>query len=403
MRASSRSARLALLTLASAVAAATSGAVGAREADAPPPSSCQIQPDKHVAVKPAAGRVVLCGLDVGSRTVKLSVVSMERGRNTTIKDERQCKRTLGMGAIVFDSTTSVAKPLPAENIGYLSDTIEEYQRICTLDGGTIVAAGATQWARDATNIADVVARVKTKTGVLLSVLTPAQEAEYSYVAAAVGAPGRIVLDPGSNSFELAWQEKSAKSIASILVKYGYVRGSTNDIEPAADYASGRAAYQAKARALIEEALGALTPPMSLASLRALVARGAVGSDIVALGQDGAVQLSARGLLKTTAGTWITDAASYDAVLAKQPLTADPSFGMLTAPPLRPAELGAFFAGIRPADFKALSTDPIRSLYGQRALVVPALVDLLFRELGATRLVMVPQELTTGHIIAKLPR
>ena len=41
--------------------------------------------------------------------------------------------------------------------------------------------------------------------------------------------------------------------------------------------------------------------------------------------------------------------------------------------------------------------------GQKTLAVAALVDLLFRELGARRLVMVPQELTTGHILAKLQR
>jgi hypothetical protein len=43
------------------------------------------------------------------------------------------------------------------------------------------------------------------------------------------------------------------------------------------------------------------------------------------------------------------------------------------------------------------------LYGQKALVVPALAELLLRELGAERLVMVPQETTTGLILAQLPR
>jgi len=33
--------------------------------------------------------------------------------------------------------------------------------------------------------------------------------------------------------------------------------------------------------------------------------------------------------------------------------------------------------------------------------VPLLVDLLLRELGATRLVIVPQEITTGHVLRKL--
>jgi hypothetical protein len=371
--------------------------------DAPAPCSCLIQPDKSVAVKPAPGRTVYCGLDVGSKTVKLSVVSMVKGQNATIKDERQCKRTLGMGALVFDSTAKTAKPLPAESIGYLSDTVKEYQRICTLDHGTMIAAGATQWARDATNTADVVKTVKADTGVTIDVLSPAQESDFSYVAAAVGASGRIVLDPGSNSFELAWQPKGSTTVSSILVAYGYVRGAVNDIEPAATYAAGRAAYQARVKAMIDEELGKLSPVMTLATLHDLVARGSIGPEIIALGQDGAVQLSARGLLKASPDSWIRDASSYDAVLTKQAFSADPSFGVLTAPPIRAAELSSFFSGIQSADFKALTSEPIRSLYGQKALVVPALVDLLFRELGATRLVMVPQENTTGHMLSKLGR
>jgi hypothetical protein len=43
------------------------------------------------------------------------------------------------------------------------------------------------------------------------------------------------------------------------------------------------------------------------------------------------------------------------------------------------------------------------MYGQRAAVVPALVDLLFRELGAARLMVVPQSGSTGYILAKLAR
>jgi len=46
---------------------------------------------------------------------------------------------------------------------------------------------------------------------------------------------------------------------------------------------------------------------------------------------------------------------------------------------------------------------VLSLYGQRALAVPALVDLLLRELGASRLIVVPQESAVGNILAHLAR
>ena len=55
----------------------------------------------------------------------------------------------------------------------------------------------------------------------------------------------------------------------------------------------------------------------------------------------------------------------------------------------------------PADLTALKSAPQRGLYGEKALVSPALVDLLLRELGATRLVTVPQDVTIGHVLRKL--
>jgi Ppx/GppA phosphatase family protein len=367
----------------------------------PRPSSCLVAPDKQVPVKAGPGRGLYCGLDLGSRSAKLSVVSMEKGRPTTIREERICKRTLGMGALVFDAKTGTARPLPADAIGALVDTIREYEGICTRDGGTMVAAGATQWARDATNIAEVAARVNAATGVRFDVLSPTQEAEYAYVAGAVGTPGRIVLDPGSNSFELAWQEKGSATITSILVPYGYVRAAANDFDLAPDPARARAAYQEHAKAKIEQELGRLRPALSLSRLHSLVRRGKIGPEIIALGEDGAVvPLVVRGWLRDGSGGWTADQNKYDGVLNGH-RTADRSFGIMTAPPLRRAEVESYLRRLPPADFKALASEPVRSLYGQKALVVPALAELLLRELGGSRLVTVPQEGTTGHILTRL--
>jgi hypothetical protein len=346
---------------------------------------------------------VYCGIDIGSKTVKLSVVSMAPGTNASVKDERLCRRTLGMGALVFDSTTSIAKPLPAKAIDNLAETVQEYQAICRTDRGTMIGAGATQWARDATNIVDVRAHVMAATGLEFDVLSPVQEASYGYAAASLNTPGRLVLDPGSNSFQLAWEPTGALAVQSVLVEYGYVRGATNDFEPAADYATGSAAYQAKARMKLNEALARISPPMDLTALATLVRDGELGPDLVALGQDGAVQLAVRSILRDGTGSWVTDPKTYDARVARSPFVIDPVFGVMTAPPIQPSELRAFAAGISATDFKALMTEPVRSRYGQKALVVPSLVDLLIRELGLRQLVMVPQETTTGQILAKLPR
>lgn len=367
----------------------------------PRPSSCLVAPDKQAPLKPGPGRTLYCGIDLGSRSAKLSVVSMEKGRTTTIRDERICKRTLGMGARVFDSKTGIARPLPEDALGYLVDTITEYKEICARDGATMVAAGATQWARDATNMAEVTARVQEATGVRFDVLSPTQEAEYAYAAGSVSTPGRIVLDSGSNSFQLSWQETGSSTIASILVPYGYVRAVVNDVDPAPDHARGRAAYQEHAKAKIEHELGRLRPALSLSRLRSLVRDGKIGPEIIALGEDGAAApLAVLGLLRDGSGGWIADQKKYDDVLNGH-RTADPSFGIMTARPLRPTEVESHLRGVGPADFNALKSEPLRGLYGQKALVVPALADLLLRELGASRLVTVPQEVTTGHILTRL--
>src|SRR5262245_56059021 len=151
----------------------------------PKPATCLIQPDATKPVRVPPGRTVYCALDLGSRSAKLSVLSMEKGRNATIRDERQCKRTLGLGEQVFDSRNGSARPRAAEGVAHLTETIRTYQKICALDGGSVVAAGATQWARDAPNIADVRSSVRAETGLDFDVLTPQQEADYSYVAASV--------------------------------------------------------------------------------------------------------------------------------------------------------------------------------------------------------------------------
>ena len=367
----------------------------------PPRISCAVAGDPDVPVSVDSGRARYCAVDVGSRSVKLSVISMEPGRPGTARDERVCRRTLGLGALVFDSTTGTSRPLPDSAIDLLADTIRRYQQICQLDGAVLLGAGATQWSRDATNIADVTEKVRTATGVALDVLTPRQEAEYGHVAASLGTPGRIVLDPGSNSFQLSWWARATAEPVSVLIPYGYVRASVNDFENAADYEAARLAYEAKVRARIDDALAELSPPLDLAGLAQMVRSGALGSDVVTLGQDGAVQLAVRGTLRGADGRWLADADDYEQLLQRQRFSADPEFGIMAAAPITASELRMYVAGLGSRDLKDLTADPVKGLYGQKALVVPALADLLMRALGTKRLVMVPQEAVTGYALSKI--
>ena len=173
-------------------------------------------------------------------------------------------------------------------------------------------------------------------------------------------------------------------VRSVVVKWGYVPAATNDFAPAGDYARGRAAYEARVKEMLEAELARMDPPLTLAALRDRVAKGHIGPELIALGQDGAVHLPVRRLLRIASGAWVTDREAYDAQLDRRQYVSDPSFGTLVAPPLAPGEIAAYLEGLSPADVDALEAEPVAGLYGQRALATPALVGLLVRELGLMR-------------------
>jgi hypothetical protein len=362
-----------------------------------PPSTCAIHADKTTGARVAPGREVYCGLDLGSQSVKLTVISMEKDSVVTLRDERSCTRALGMGSQVFDPTAGRGRALPEPAVAELIGTLREFQKLCALDGGAVVAANATQWARDATNVSEVKERVRKDTGISFGVLSASQGADLGYIAGALATPGRIVLDPGSNSFQLSWQERGAP-VQSISVPYGYVRASSTDFETATSYSAGRSAYEAKVLSLIEAALGKLQPPLRLSDLKAKLRNGRIGPDIVTLGQNGAVHFVAKGRLRRN-GAWIADAAAYDAVLAAQMPIQDAKYGPMVAEPVGFYDLNDHLRAITPQDFTALKSEPVRSLYGQRAMVVPVLVRLLIRELAGQKVIMSTQEVATGSILA----
>jgi hypothetical protein len=203
--------------------AAVGDATGGDAVAAAPAVTCSGEANKTVAVAPAAGRKVYCALDLGSKSAKLQVVSIEPGKPLSFKDERLCKATLGFGAKVFNATTMVKSALADADIANLVTVIQEFKQICAVDKGLLVGAEATQWARDATNIADVKAAVKTGTEIDIEVLSTEEEGQYGYTAATRNAPEKFALDPGSNSFQIGWLEKGQTTPRTVSVDFGYVR------------------------------------------------------------------------------------------------------------------------------------------------------------------------------------
>ena len=118
--------------------------------------------------------------------------------------------------------------------------------------------------------------MKTATGLDIDVLTPDQEGAYGYVAGTRNAPERLSLDPGSNSFQIGWWPKGATAARTVSVPLGYVRGAAKHYPEATapdTYEVARAKHAAELITMLDQALGKLTPPTSLAALKADITGG----------------------------------------------------------------------------------------------------------------------------------
>lgn len=385
---------------------------GGGAAPAPPPATsaapeiaCQGEADANRPVAVAPGRAIYCAIDLGSKNAKLQVISMEPGRPLSFEDERLCKAPLGLGAKVFDQKTGTRSALSAADIANLATVVERFEQICATDHGTLVGAEATQWARDATNIAEVTAAVKAATAIEIEVLTPEQEGLYGYTAATRDRPGWLSLDPGSNSFQIGWFEKGAARPRSVSLPFGFVRAAAEHypVTAADGYDVARKEHAAHLVAMIEAALGALEPSASLASLRRAIANGKLEPVIYLVGQDGALHLAVRAELRGPDGRWVDSKAGFEARAGKETTVAHPDFGPMTTV-LTPAEVDVFFAKVMtPADFDALRMKPVREIYGEKALANTVLADTLIEQLGLTAVVLVPQEMPAGYILSKIAR
>lgn len=139
-------------------------------------------------------------LDVGSNTVHLLVVDAHRGGHPTPMSST--KSPLRLAEAIDDSGKLTRKG--AER---LISTVDEFATIARSSGCQDVMAFATSAVRDAKNSEDVLARVRTETGVDLQVLTGVDESRLTFLAVRRWfgwSAGRIIdLDIGGGSLELS--------------------------------------------------------------------------------------------------------------------------------------------------------------------------------------------------------
>jgi len=152
-------------------------------------------------------------LDVGSNTVHLLVVDAHRGGHPTPMSST--KSSLRLAESIDDSGK-----LTRRGADKLVETVDEFARIATSSGCADLMAFATSAVRDAKNSDEVLARVRSQTGVDLQVLTGVDESRLTFLAVRRWygwSAGRIInLDIGGGSLELSTGVDEAPDIALSL-------------------------------------------------------------------------------------------------------------------------------------------------------------------------------------------
>jgi len=139
-------------------------------------------------------------LDVGSNTVHLLVVDAHRGGHPTPMSST--KSSLRLAEAIDDSGR-----LTRRGADKLVDTVDEFAKIAASSGCAELMAFATSAVRDAKNSDEVLARVRSQTGVDLQVLTGVDESRLTFLAVRRWygwSAGRIInLDIGGGSLEMS--------------------------------------------------------------------------------------------------------------------------------------------------------------------------------------------------------
>lgn len=360
-----------------------------------PPVACR--PDGADLLASAPGRERVCVIDVGSRNVKLVVASLSEGDARSLREERVCRARLQLGEKTFDQTTRTPRPLAPAHQQALVTLLDQYVAQCSRDGGRMLGGVATEWARRATNPDEILRTVDAGNGVALEILSRERESRFGYLAATLGTPGKIVLDFGSRSVQLAFWPQGAAAPNAVSIPIG--------IDEAGDRFFGKkqyTGYGGARDAFITELRVALGPEIQ--KMREELAAGRLSHELFSLAENGDVALALEGKLRQGTPPKGVDEATYGALLKTRQPAAHQPHGLVTAM-IPTADLVAFGKRIEAdrALFEELRSDRIKRIYGYKMLAFPAVVELLTRELGLRTVVQVPQELPAGVIVDRLQK
>jgi hypothetical protein len=335
-------------------------------------------------------------IDAGSRNVKLIVASVSGEDPRSLRNERQCRARLHLGEKAFDRAMQAGRPLPDADQGELNRVAREYAALCARDGGQMLGAIATEWARRATNQDQIRRALSEQSGVTVDVIAPEDEARFGYLAATRGDPGSIVLDFGSRSFQLSFWPRGAAASEGISIPLGIDEaGERFFANPDhRGYAAARTAFLVAARPQLAPVLE---------RLRGHVKRGALAADVVSLGENGDLRLALSGSLWDANRRRGVGEADYGSRVKALAPTRDEQRGLVISR-FDAVQMRRLADAIETdaALFEELRGPRIGRIYGYKVLVFPALIAMLADEVGIDKVVLVPQEMADGLIVSRLP-
>ncbi len=365
---------------------------------APPESECD--PPMSEALAAAGGRARQCAFDVGSTNVKVIITSTAAGDRSSLNGERVCKKALRLRDKVVDAMM-MPKPLAEADMDALVAQLKKYGDICTGDGGTVLGAVATQWARTATNPDEIKGWFMAKMGLPLNILSGDQEGAYGYAAASHDQPDRIILDAGGGSFQISfWATGDAKPTA-ISIKFGHDESSAK-VWTKADFSQYGPARQAYVDELKKLIAGDAAVSAGLARLKELVAAGKLSGELISLGDSGVI-LAVEGKLQDDKGHFV-DQLTYLQRLDERRRELATVTAMGPKKTLTAEAVNTFLAQLTEKKdwFEELRAECVRKAYGGKVLGHLTLLAHLVSEYGLSpRVVFTSGEMAEGFILERL--
>jgi hypothetical protein len=336
-------------------------------------------------------RRLLCAILLGDSQSTLGMEIITGTNLVGSVSQGSCQATLNLPAQTADPEGGGARPLTGPSLDGVVTLVQKFKQICADLRGTVVGVAGSSWARQVTNRAEVLARVRAETQLELEVPTEAQEIEHRYRGATRNRTGRIVLDEGRDVPEILVWPQGASSPTRLTVPISYQEtGSMFLAAPAhTSFESARVALRAR---LFENMRAPLANLANLVDDEDVASAVAIGP-----GSDATVPLAIQGGLRDQAG-WL-DPARYQARLDAG-TTMLSSYGRVHGV-VTPTQVDDFFESINLRDFSQLRSDPIRSRYGERVLLTTVILDILGDEVLATEFGFTSTGSYLGYLFSKI--